>query len=547
MARKRGKHARASTSSTAVRTAKRGAAVAVGTSTLAAAGLVSPGVAQAAPLDVWDAVADCESSGNWSINTGNGYYGGLQFGQPTWEDFGGLQFAARADLATREEQIFVAEKTFAVQGDEAWPNCGDKAGLGDYEVTIRPIPAVGTPPVAAPAPPPAPVAPPAAPVAPAGDAVVAEVRKYIGAEYEWGGESYAEGGFDCSGLLFRVFSDLGYAVPRISRDQAGHGALVGSLSEALPGDVLFYDPDGDGVISHAAIYTGNGLQIDSADEGILVQERAVKTPVVIRRWVAPETPLEAPPVVTESADGAPAAPIPAQEGRVYREFSHTAVRGEWVSKIAHDHGICGPDDDPRTCWMDFAAQNATVIPDPDVLYPGEVLTYKGLVLASAPVPTVADSEVAQGGGVPEEAPAAPEAVPEAAIADVTAAHPVPDKKRVGDGLGAGRNHMGVDFPAELGAPIYAAVGGTVISSGSANGFGNWIRIRDENNVVYVYGHMRAEDLLVSVGQNVSAGDQISRVGSEGFSTGPHLHFEVRPNGGGAIDPLAFMANVGVSL
>ena len=72
----------------------------------------------------WDAIASCESSGNWAINTGNGYYGGLQFDQNTWERNGGLRYAQRADLATREEQIAIAEVTRARQGWGAWPVCG---------------------------------------------------------------------------------------------------------------------------------------------------------------------------------------------------------------------------------------------------------------------------------------------------------------------------------------------------------------------------------------------------------------------------------------
>lgn len=72
----------------------------------------------------WDAIAACESSGNWAINTGNGYYGGLQFDQNTWERSGGLRYAERADLATREEQIAIAEVTRARQGWGAWPVCG---------------------------------------------------------------------------------------------------------------------------------------------------------------------------------------------------------------------------------------------------------------------------------------------------------------------------------------------------------------------------------------------------------------------------------------
>lgn len=72
----------------------------------------------------WDAVAQCESGGNWSINTGNGYYGGLQASLSTWNFYGGQEFAARPDLASREQQIAIAEKVLAKQGAGAWPVCG---------------------------------------------------------------------------------------------------------------------------------------------------------------------------------------------------------------------------------------------------------------------------------------------------------------------------------------------------------------------------------------------------------------------------------------
>lgn len=77
---------------------------------------------------IWDAIAGCEAGGNWAINTGNGYYGGVQFDQGTWERNGGLRFAPRADLATREEQIAVAEVTRERQGWGAWPVCSGRAG-----------------------------------------------------------------------------------------------------------------------------------------------------------------------------------------------------------------------------------------------------------------------------------------------------------------------------------------------------------------------------------------------------------------------------------
>ncbi len=77
----------------------------------------------------WDALARCESGGNWAINTGNGFYGGVQFDQNTWERQGGLRYAPRADLATREEQIAIATVTQSSQGWGAWPVCSSNAGV----------------------------------------------------------------------------------------------------------------------------------------------------------------------------------------------------------------------------------------------------------------------------------------------------------------------------------------------------------------------------------------------------------------------------------
>jgi uncharacterized protein YabE (DUF348 family) len=76
----------------------------------------------------WDALSRCEAGGNWAINTGNGFYGGVQFDQNTWERQGGLRYAPRADLATREEQIAIAEVTRARQGWGAWPVCSGRIG-----------------------------------------------------------------------------------------------------------------------------------------------------------------------------------------------------------------------------------------------------------------------------------------------------------------------------------------------------------------------------------------------------------------------------------
>ncbi|WP_103510922.1 transglycosylase family protein [Streptomyces sp. SM13] len=84
--------------------------------------------ASAASVETWDAVAQCESGGNWSINTGNGYYGGLQFSQSSWAAAGGTQYAARADLASKDQQIATAEKLLDLQGPGAWA-CAGAGGL----------------------------------------------------------------------------------------------------------------------------------------------------------------------------------------------------------------------------------------------------------------------------------------------------------------------------------------------------------------------------------------------------------------------------------
>ncbi|MGY1722315.1 transglycosylase family protein [Blastococcus sp. SYSU DS0533] len=134
------------------RTLRRGAAgIAV-----AGAALVAPflgtGTAAAADGATWDRLAQCESSGDWAINTGNGYYGGLQFYQPTWEAFGGLEYAARADLATREQQIAVAEKTLTAQGWGAWPACSAELGLTEADEAGSATPPAPAAPAPAPAP-----------------------------------------------------------------------------------------------------------------------------------------------------------------------------------------------------------------------------------------------------------------------------------------------------------------------------------------------------------------------------------------------------------
>ncbi|MEV0263213.1 transglycosylase family protein [Streptomyces sp. NPDC050617] len=90
--------------------------------------LAASGPAEAADSGVWDRIAACESGGNWHVNTGNGYYGGLQFSAGTWRAHGGGAYAATADRASRAQQIAVASRVQATQGWGAWPTCSARAG-----------------------------------------------------------------------------------------------------------------------------------------------------------------------------------------------------------------------------------------------------------------------------------------------------------------------------------------------------------------------------------------------------------------------------------
>lgn len=114
--------------------------IAVSSAVIGAASIALAGTASAATDAEWDRVAQCESGGNWAINTGNGYHGGLQFSPSTWSGHGGQKYAATAYQATKGQQIEIAENVLANQGKGAWPTCG--VGLsGATQRTAAPAPA----------------------------------------------------------------------------------------------------------------------------------------------------------------------------------------------------------------------------------------------------------------------------------------------------------------------------------------------------------------------------------------------------------------------
>ncbi|AKK08183.1 M23 family metallopeptidase [Corynebacterium testudinoris] len=109
----------------------------------------------------------------------------------------------------------------------------------------------------------------------------------------------------------------------------------------------------------------------------------------------------------------------------------------------------------------------------------------------------------------------------------------------------GATHEGIDIGNSVGTPVLAVMDGTVIDAGPAQGFGNWIRIRHDDGSISVYGHMNTLD--VNVGERVTAGQRIAGMGNEGQSTGPHLHFEIRPDGASPADPTAWFARNGITV
>ncbi|MDO3647369.1 M23 family metallopeptidase [Nocardia mangyaensis] len=131
------------------------------------------------------------------------------------------------------------------------------------------------------------------------------------------------------------------------------------------------------------------------------------------------------------------------------------------------------------------------------------------------------------------------------VAPPQAARPVAGPISSGFGARWGAMHYGVDFADSLGAPIHSVANGTVIEAGPASGFGLWVRVLQDDGTTAVYGHVN--EMLVSEGQRVNAGDVIATVGNRGQSTGPHLHLEIWDQGGAKMDPIPYLASRGVPM
>ncbi len=325
-----------------------GAALAGTTGTVVA--LLSSGApAQAASLSTWDKVAACESGGNWKINTGNGYYGGLQFSASTWAAYGGRHFASRADLASKSAQITVAERVLAAQGPGAWPVCGARAGLTrGGQAALESVPRATKPPQA---------------VSGAAARAVSYARTQLGKPYVYG--ATGPGSYDCSGLTQAAWRAAGVSIPRTSGAQWS-GLTRVPASAVQPGDIVVYNGAG-----HVALYIGNGQIIEAPRPGKSVQTAPWRSGWYASNFVGVVRPAGATAAaeqVAPKAEKAPAAPKketgPSRAGKT-AAGSYTVKRGDTLSEIARDHGLAG--------WHRLYAANRDKIYDPDLIFPGQVL------------------------------------------------------------------------------------------------------------------------------------------------------------------------------
>jgi cell wall-associated NlpC family hydrolase len=317
-----------------------------GAGAAAVLGLSAP-EAGAASESTWDAVAQCESSGDWHINTGNGYYGGLQFSASTWAAYGGTAYASRADLATRAQQIAVAEKVLASQGPGAWPVCSVRAGLTrggpSPELEVRTAPRQSG----------------KVTESRAATAVAYAISKISSAPYLYGGNGPVR--FDCSGLTSQAWLHAGVRIPRTAAAQLSELPRV-TLDDLRPGDLVIYSFSSHA--DHVALYVGDGRTVDTASHhpnGGVGYSELQRAGGVIAGAVRPY-----------GSAAAPVAPQKAAEPRLEAaptghadEGEYTVRPGDWLSRIAPAHGIA----DWRRLW----AVNRDRVADPDRIFPGQVL------------------------------------------------------------------------------------------------------------------------------------------------------------------------------
>ncbi|MFD3531095.1 peptidoglycan DD-metalloendopeptidase family protein [Streptomyces sp. NPDC058664] len=459
--------------------------------------LIGAGTAQAASLDVWEKVAACESTSHWSINAGNGYFGGLQFSQSTWERYGGTHYAPRADLASKDQQIAIAERVLKGQGPGAWPSCGPRAGLarGGDAPDIAPggtaAAATGGNAVRT-ASLPGQRALPEQPVRNVGPTAVPTVRE-----------------------MYTVTP--GDSLSKIAREERVQGGWKRLYETNRP--VVGDDPD--------LIHPGQRLTLR-----IAAPRKAEGAKAAGPTRTAPPgatLPTANPPKVTPPKTTPPKAPS------ATKPPTKPAAQAPAPGTRPAAHPSTKPAAKPATKPVSRPGAGQTTKPStkPTTRPEAKPSSRPSSRPSTKPAPR------------PSSKPKPPAAREDHYSAPVSAGVGTRYGTR-GSSWSSGY-HTGVDFPVPTGTSVKAVAAGRIVSAGWAGAYGYQIVLRHDDGRYSQYAHLSA--LTVREGQRVQPGQRIGRSGSTGNSSGPHLHFEVRtgPGYGSDIDPLAYLRARGVTL
>lgn len=563
------------------------------------------GTASAASTTVWDRLASCESGGDFTTNTGNGYYGGFQFSLSTWRSVGGSGNPADASPA---EQLRLAKILLAAEGPGQW-SCSTMSGeLGYVGLTKANGAAEGLTILGGSS-----TTPPPSTTPPASTGTTANAAKAIkwavdhanahDLHYVFGGEGPT--GYDCSSFVQAAWRSAGVSIGRDTYEQDDTLPHV-DQSSMRPGDLILWNFQGTGQPSpnHVTMYIGGGQMVEaSGSRGIVVDNvsgRGGQIVGVVRPDSSASVPSTPPPTTPPPADNGGGTGSYPEGGKHY-----TVKAGDTLSKIASEQNVRGG-------WKALYEANKDAIgSDPNLIHVGE-----DLIL---PNPDAYDSS-----GLPEPGHTSPSAVPlqkelkrggymassvvenanygpltQAAVAKFHNAHtefrsagvshdvkigpkgwafllglkdstpapstpkpstPAPSAdyvKPVDAPIGTPYHqsgsmwslgyHTGVDFLASTGDPVHAVAAGTVVvAADNAGSYGTHVIIKHADGKYSLYAHFSSRS--VNVGESVKAGEVIGAVGATGNVTGPHLHFEIRTSVdfGSDVDPIAYLEAHGVN-
>lgn len=447
--------------------------------------LITAASAGAASGDVWEKVAACESTGNWHINNGNGYFGGLQFTRSTWAAYGGAEYAPRADLASREQQIAIAEKVLKGQGPGAWPVCSARAGLarGGDSPDISPQ-TERTTKVAAPK--------RAATETKATETKATETKASEAKTFE----AKASGAKASTPAKTRTKQTPAAGTPT-SVPGKGDAYTVAS-GDSLSG--IAADRD---LGAWQRLYSANRKVVGDDPDLIFPGQRLSLDLAGTPRAATKSAPKADPkPTARQAAPKRTAQPAPKQ------------AHPERTAKPAHPKPVAQPKQQARPA-------------------PKKAETHK--VEAHKKTETHKKTEAHKSGHTAKHA---------GITAPVEARTGTQYRQ---SGAWSSGYHTGVDFPVPTGTSVKAMSSGTVVTAGWGGAYGYQIVIRHSDGKYSQYAHLSA--LHVRAGQRVGEGQRIARSGATGNVTGPHLHFEVRtgPEYGSDIDPLAYLRAGGVKV